>query len=377
MSRSIFNLRLINQLLSGGYLGILVLIGLEVWRYHGFLANRFAFDPGIWVGSYLSLLLVYRLLWDKPAQLLPLVKKINKVLIPATLIIGTWLFALENYTHTNFVFAHLSINHLALTPLLILALFVHILTDSAGSLRKHWPFYFFVSFLLTGLYLQDYHHSLMYTLSMNRGGEYDDNFVEWLQVLILLVGVGIGARLSFGYRHSKPKLVLLILVTLVFIFLAGEEVSWFDKFISYDLPKSEVNIQGEFNLHNLEGVNEIFTLLYIAAFIYAFSSFLAKRLALRRGTISDKNRFWFNVFCFKGDEVWYFLPTFIFNPYADRTIFEGHPPILNLYEGWGLLPDFFDSLYFLSLWRESFEVLFYMGLVIHFYRLYQEMPRSR
>jgi hypothetical protein len=119
-------------------------------------------------------------------------------------------------------------------------------------------------------------------------------------------------------------------------------------------------------------MNEIFIFLYIFAFIYGFISWrIGEYLKKNRQTKNQQKLAWRNLFCFRGQEVLYLLPTFIFNPYADRSMFSKNgPSLLDLYHDSGVLPDFFAALRFLVIWRESFELLFYLALVIHVFNIY-------
>src|SRR5690606_25808496 len=111
----------------------------------------------------------------------------------------------------------------------------------------------------------------------------------------------------------------------------------------------------EVNLHNKQGFNELFAVLYYVIFLYAFISYVIRRYLEKKNYITHKQAIWWDIFTFKGIEVLYFLPTFIFNPYMDRSLSSSLPTVLDIYNNAGLIPNFFQTLRFLANWRETFE----------------------
>lgn len=361
---------LLQQIFTVAYAGVLTMIGVELLKYPGVIGNYFYFDLWQWIAIYLSLTLIYRLLIQPDQSKWTLVELNKKYIMPAAVVAALALFLLDSFTHANYIFATLRLNHLALTELLGLSFFFTLITSTQKQLYKYYPTFVFFSFLLVCFFLQNYFRETFNQISLNRDGTYDNNFMEWLQVVILLGGVLVTALLALGKNKQWLLRGAYLLAAIVFIFLAGEETSWFEGRLPFVYPDLEANYQAEFNVHNLEGVNEIFIYLYVLAFVYATGSWLFRKWATKQTWSKTIDSDWWNLFCFRGQEVIYFIPTLIFNPYGDRALYSGGPSILNLYDKWGLIPDFFDTLHFLSLWRETFEVLFYLGLVIHFGRIY-------
>ena len=189
--------------------------------------------------------------------------------------------------------------------------------------------------------------------------------MEWLQVDVLSVGLIIVSILGFITRNWKERLVYLVTV-IALLFLIGEEISWGERLFEYEFKQKTSNYQQELNFHNQPVVNEIAALMYIFAFIYALLSWLTRKIVEKKCALNKSVSQWWDIFTFKGSEVIYFVPTFVFNPYADRTIIPGYPPLLDIMCNIGLLPDFGNALNFLAQWRESFEVLFYSAIVLHF-----------
>ena len=81
----------------------------------------------------------------------------------------------------------------------------------------------------------------------------EDGFFEWLTAIFFLVA----SILCFIiYRRTKNLFVLGL--ALLFFMGMGEEISWGQRIIGFDTPKSleKVNGQGEFNIHNIEIFND-------------------------------------------------------------------------------------------------------------------------
>lgn len=87
-------------------------------------------------------------------------------------------------------------------------------------------------------------------LSPERGGQIalEDGPLEAFQALFY----GAGFLLCLLALKSRPhRLAAAVWAILCFVFL-GEETSWFQRIFDYSVPAVEqVNIQGEFNFHNL------------------------------------------------------------------------------------------------------------------------------
>jgi hypothetical protein len=83
---------------------------------------------------------------------------------------------------------------------------------------------------------------------ISRLGE-EDNFFEWLTAVFCLF-----SAILFLLNYVKSKnFFFLILFFLLFIGF-GEEISWGQRILNFDTPEKikEVNLQGEFTIHNLE-----------------------------------------------------------------------------------------------------------------------------
>jgi hypothetical protein len=82
----------------------------------------------------------------------------------------------------------------------------------------------------------------------------EDGAVESLQALLFLVAGVLFIAAAVWRSASK---VWCSLLGLGCILVAGEEISWGQRILGVGTPESlaEVNVQGETNLHNLEGVH--------------------------------------------------------------------------------------------------------------------------
>ena len=356
------------------------LITIEFLKYPGVIATYLKIPILLMVLFFLFTVFIIRFF----SGISPLPKQLiwlnNKVFLPICLLLFISTFILELFKYTNFIYSTFGINHLVLIEGITLCYGTYILSSNLKTIQRLWSVFFMIFFLLAALYLYTYHFNIFYHLSANYGKDDDDNFMEWLQVAIL----GFGAVLSFLkfffllLKKQWFKGALLFVAALIFVFLAGEEISWGERLVNppIQFTKQKGNYQGELNLHNLEGLNELTALLYIVVFIYALFSWIIKINIEKkkpklfssprgRGTVS-----WSDILLFKGTEVLFFVPTLIFNPYADRGVIPGLPSFIDMANNLGIIPEFYKSLNLLVQWRETFEVIFYAGLVLHVLNLW-------
>ena len=80
----------------------------------------------------------------------------------------------------------------------------------------------------------------------------EDSFFEWITALSFLTA---SVLLFISFRKSKN--VWLLLLGLLLFFGAGEEISWGQRLAGFKTPEAlnQVNVQREFNIHNLEIFN--------------------------------------------------------------------------------------------------------------------------
>lgn len=80
----------------------------------------------------------------------------------------------------------------------------------------------------------------------------EDGFFEWLTAACLF-----GSCICFFLSFKKYRNFFFLLLALVMFFGAGEEISWGQRLLGYSTPESvkQINVQGEFTIHNLEVFN--------------------------------------------------------------------------------------------------------------------------
>lgn len=82
----------------------------------------------------------------------------------------------------------------------------------------------------------------------------EDGIVEWLQAILFF-----GASVLYLLLFKRSKNIFLLILCIVFFFGAGEEISWGQRLFNFSTPDSinKVNVQHEFNVHNLELFNPL------------------------------------------------------------------------------------------------------------------------
>lgn len=358
---------------------LLFLLGLaEAIAGVGFIRASIGVDFRYLVALYVVALAFWRWLSKASIENWILVALNERVILPILLSLTLLLFGIESYQQVGYLMTAFHVNHLIFLDLSILSFLFLIISAQKNRLIQYWQLLIFIGYLLFTFYLYCYHFHIFSVLSLNASGFDDDNFMEWLQVGVLALGVAVSLQLARVTTHSMLLKTFYVLVALVFLLFIGEEISWGQRLFSISIEPSANNYQQELNIHNRAGINELTALVYYVVFVYALASWLLARWIKNRyasrmkGTTS-----WWVVLTFTGVGVLYFLPTALFNPYADRTILSEMPTALDLYVQFGLTPDLLKTLGFLVAWRETFEVAFYAGLVFHFVNLYLKRDKPQ
>jgi hypothetical protein len=80
----------------------------------------------------------------------------------------------------------------------------------------------------------------------------EDHLFEWLTSIAFLI-----ASVLFFLRFLKRKNVFFLLLSAMFFLGFGEEISWGQRVLNFETPERvlNVNVQNEFNLHNIELFN--------------------------------------------------------------------------------------------------------------------------
>lgn len=99
------------------------------------------------------------------------------------------------------------------------------------------------------IYLYFYQNRVLHWLAV------EDGPFEWLTALFYFFAALLFA---FSMRGRHIGKLWLLGLALLCIFVAGEEVSWGQRVVGFDTPKllEQSNLQSEFSLHNLKGIQE-------------------------------------------------------------------------------------------------------------------------
>ncbi len=116
----------------------------------------------------------------------------------------------------------------------------------------------------------------------------EDGVVEYLTTLLYLAAAAI---LAVAFARRREGRLWLALLALGYFLIAGEEISWGQRLLGVSTPEGldDANVQGELNLHNLEGLQDkvrllgvgLFVGLYVAIPVAIRLSDPARRLAAR------------------------------------------------------------------------------------------------
>ncbi len=81
----------------------------------------------------------------------------------------------------------------------------------------------------------------------------EDGFFEWMTAIFFLI-----SSVLFLILFRRTKNIFLLGLAFIFFFGAGEEISWGQRLFNFGTPESlnKVNVQHEFNIHNLEIFND-------------------------------------------------------------------------------------------------------------------------
>jgi len=84
----------------------------------------------------------------------------------------------------------------------------------------------------------------------------EDHLVEWMTFIFFLCSSFFTLSIIYISKHAMRRLSLFFFICMSFFFIvcSGEEISWGQRILGFETPKSvaEINEQGEFNMHNLQ-----------------------------------------------------------------------------------------------------------------------------
>ena len=98
----------------------------------------------------------------------------------------------------------------------------------------------------------------------------EDGVAEWLQVLFYALALGGCVKITWRLRGTGSLFALYAIVCIGLFFLLGEELSWGQRMFGWGTPESvsELNKQGETNIHNLDHVGTAFKWLQMLVGAY-------------------------------------------------------------------------------------------------------------
>lgn len=104
----------------------------------------------------------------------------------------------------------------------------------------------------------------------------EDGIAENLQVIVYIITLVLAVRMVHTYWQAQERLIALLYVVLCcgLVFLTGEEISWGQRIFGWSTTGvfAEINEQQETNLHNIEGVQELFK--WVQMLVGAYGLFL-------------------------------------------------------------------------------------------------------
>jgi len=114
-----------------------------------------------------------------------------------------------------------------------------------------FPIYYLI-FIYGFVYILPYGKSLI-GLSWFDFLRSEDGPLEWIQFFQYFFGSIISSFIFIKSRNKKSfRILIWLVIALVCFIVAGEEISWSERITGFSLNSiSQVNVQGETNLHNL------------------------------------------------------------------------------------------------------------------------------
>ncbi|MGB6015575.1 MAG: hypothetical protein WBG32_12660, partial [Nodosilinea sp.] len=93
---------------------------------------------------------------------------------------------------------------------------------------------------------------------------HEDGVLESLSAIFYFVAAGIFA-IGFKDRPAPLRFGCLFFAVLMFL-VGGEEISWGQRLFNIATPEAlgTVNVQGEFNMHNIDGIHQHIRLAGVA-----------------------------------------------------------------------------------------------------------------
>lgn len=125
---------------------------------------------------------------------------------------------------------------------------VNKLQDSVQSIVKNRRFIFLIISYLVIVYSLYFFLDVETMIKVSK----EDGFIEYFTFFSFL-----GAFIFFVKAFLIRKNIFFLLFAVIFFVGAGEEISWGQRIFSFSTPDNlkEINVQHEFNIHNIEILN--------------------------------------------------------------------------------------------------------------------------
>lgn len=255
-----------------------------------------------------------------------------------TVIISVWAY----FSPQNYVY---SITRLHQEQLGLICLYLGItllITKPFNWWQKHYqkvllyaPFVMAIGFLIICLWPFNYVKEIVK----------EDHLIENLEFWVLFLGSMLIIFKTIKTKKTRPIFLNLffIFLALILFFLAGEEISWGQRVFNLTTPEklAQINRQNEITLHNINAVQGVTENLYALIGVSCGLLWLIPKKY-------TKKHWWTEIF----------IPrSYLFGFFLMPGIYYCYP----LYSGSNLIID----------WAEFFELLLYIGIVIHCLNIYK------
>lgn len=246
------------------------------------------------------------------------------VAIPFFLGISIIFTILDFVTPPNFAYSLLPIQYSQTFLVGIFALFVFYFQQTNNWYRKYYSKIIFISFfVLAGL---SFIISL-FPFEVFRILSHEDSLFENLQFVILLAGSVLALVLSLKiFDKFKTYSILFFLTSLILFAIAGDEISWGQRFLSIATPQAivDINAQNEITFHNLYSFHGFVGIGYMIIGLIGSIAWLLPRLnkSFEKKPLVYFVPPWFTAPYFFVGFLYNFSTTFFVHPYADWSEFS-------------------------------------------------------
>jgi hypothetical protein len=205
----------------------------------------------------------------------------SRIIFPISILLSVGLTLWDYFTPVNYIFAKYRINYEQVFFLALGSLALIFISQSYLWWVKNWKksLFFsapviFLAFLVIRLWPFDFFMNMVL----------EDHFVEWNQFFVILFAGFIAFATSrVLWKKQKFFAILYILFSLGAFFIAGDEISWGQRILSFQTPKDIAmhNYQSEFTVHNLSVFGNLTWFGYLTfsaygAFSWIFVSVMPK-----------------------------------------------------------------------------------------------------